>query len=111
MVIQDSVRNQSWRLGILRHVEEVTHNVAKTCRYFGISRTAYYRWLERYQKYGEEGLLDRSRRPKHSPRVTKPVIIAKIIYLRHIILDIGKLWSTSSGTMISMSAALASGGS
>jgi transposase-like protein len=61
---QDTVKNQRWRWGILRHVEEVTNNVAKTCRYYGVSRTVYYRWLEKYQKYGEEGLLDRSRRPR-----------------------------------------------
>jgi len=82
MFVQEAVRHQRWRLGILRHAEEVTHNVAKTCRYFGISRTAYYRWLERYQKEGEEGLFARSSRPKHSPRVTEPDVIAKIIYLR-----------------------------
>jgi len=34
-------RNQRWRLGIIRHAEEVTHNVAKTCRYFGKSRNAF----------------------------------------------------------------------
>ena len=33
------LRNQRWRLGIIRHAEDVTHNVAKTCRYFGISRS------------------------------------------------------------------------
>ncbi|MCK4431976.1 MAG: transposase, partial [Candidatus Aminicenantes bacterium] len=75
-------RNQRWRLCIIRHAEEVTHNIAKTCRYFGISRTAFYRWYERYKKYGEEGLKDRSRRPFHSPRGTKPEIVGKIIYLR-----------------------------
>lgn len=75
-------RNQRWRLGIIRHAEEVTHNIAKTCRYFGISRTAFYRWYERYKKYGEEGLKDRSRKPFHSPRGTRPEIVAKIIYLR-----------------------------
>jgi transposase InsO family protein len=69
-------------VGVIHHFEEVTHNVSKTYRYFGISRTAYYRWLERYQKNGEEGLFDRSRRPQHSPRVTEPDIKAKIIYLR-----------------------------
>jgi len=57
------LRNQKWRLGIIRHAEEVTHNIAKTCRYFGISRTAFYKWYERYQNYGVEGLKDRSRRP------------------------------------------------
>jgi hypothetical protein len=30
------------RLAMPRHVEEVTGNVAMTCRYFGISRQAYY---------------------------------------------------------------------
>jgi hypothetical protein len=30
------------RLAVLRHVEEVTGNVAMTCRYFGISRQLYY---------------------------------------------------------------------
>lgn len=38
MIKCDSVRNQKWRLGVLKHYEEVTHNISKTCRYFGISR-------------------------------------------------------------------------
>jgi len=32
------------RLAVLRHAEEVTGNVALTCRYFGISRQLYYTW-------------------------------------------------------------------
>jgi transposase-like protein len=47
MLEKQILRNQKWRLGIIRHVEEVTKNVAKTCRYFGISRAAFYRWYER----------------------------------------------------------------
>ena len=82
MVNQDPLSNQKWRLGVIRHFEEVTQNVSKTCRYFGISRNAFYKWQRRYCEFGEEGLLDRSRRPVHSPRTTKPDIIAKIIYLR-----------------------------
>ena len=35
MVNHDPIRNQKWRLGVVRHVEEVTHNVSKTCRYYG----------------------------------------------------------------------------
>ena len=52
------------RLAVLRHVEEVTGNVAMTCRYFGISRQLYYTWLRRYRADGLEGLRDRSCRPK-----------------------------------------------
>jgi transposase len=82
MVNLDHLRNQKWRLGIIRHFEEVTHNVSKTCRYFGISRNAFYKWQRRYVECGEEDLIDRSRRPIHSSRATKPEILAKIIYLR-----------------------------
>ena len=79
---KEILRNQRRRWGIIRHAEEVTQNVAKTCQYFGFSRTAFYRWHERYQKYGEEGLKDRSHRPLYNPRAAKPEIVAKIVYLR-----------------------------
>ena len=39
-------------------------NAAKTCRYFGISRQTYYKWLKRYIKYGKQGLVNQSKRPK-----------------------------------------------
>jgi len=56
MLRNEILRSQKWRLGIIRHTKEATHNIDKTCQYFGISRTAFYRWYERYRKYGEEGL-------------------------------------------------------
>ena len=70
------------RLAVLRHAEEVTGNVALTCRYFGISRQLYYIWLRRYRAEGLEGLRARSRRPKSSPRATRTEIVGKILYLR-----------------------------
>ena len=82
MTEKEISRNQKWRLGFIRHAEEITKNVAKTCRYFGITRTTFYRWYRRYQNDGLEGLKDLSRRQFHSPHATRPEIIAKIIYLR-----------------------------
>lgn len=70
------------RLAVLRHVEEVTGNVAMTCRYFGISRPTYYTWLNRYEKEGVDGLRDRSKRPRTSPNATRADVIEKIIHLR-----------------------------
>jgi transposase InsO family protein len=70
------------RLAVLRHVEEVTGNVALTCRYFGISRQLYYTWLRRYQADGPEGLRPRSRRPMTSPNATHTEVVGKILYLR-----------------------------
>ena len=69
------------RLAIIRHAEEVTGSVAKTCRYYGISRACFYKWRERYED-GTEGLRDRSKRPHFSPKATKQEVIGKIIYLR-----------------------------
>ena len=51
------------RLAILHHAEEVTGNVSATCRYYGISRQCFYKWRNRFDELGEEGLRDRSSRP------------------------------------------------
>lgn len=72
----------AWLLRILQHAEGEPRYVAQTCRYFGISRTAFYRWKKRYDKYGEAGLADRSRAPHDSPRATSPAVVSKILHLR-----------------------------
>jgi len=82
MFENDILRNQRKRLSIIRHFEEVTHNVSETCRYYGISRMAFYRWYHRYLELGIDGLKDRSRRPHHSPRATRIEVLAKLLYLR-----------------------------
>ena len=52
------------RLAILRHAEEITGNVALTCRSDGISRQCFYTWRRRYDAHGLDGLRDRSHRPR-----------------------------------------------
>lgn len=39
---RDILSKAQHRLRILKHAEEITHNVAKTCRYYGIARNKYY---------------------------------------------------------------------
>jgi hypothetical protein len=60
------------RLRWIEYYEKVK-DVTKTCRYFGISRTTFYKWLKRYQKDGLKGLLDRPKTPlrKRAPTVRK----------------------------------------
>lgn len=70
------------RLAIIRDAQEVTRNVAKMCRYYGITRTACYRWLRRYEAGGLEALKDGSSRPHRSPRTTRAEVVGKIVYLR-----------------------------
>ena len=39
---REQQRKVKHRLAIIRHAQEVTGNVAQTCRYYGISRQVYY---------------------------------------------------------------------
>ena len=70
------------RLAVLHHAEEVTGNVAATCRCYGISRPTFYKWRNRYEELGPDGLRNRSSRLHHSPRATRSEVVAKIVYLR-----------------------------
>jgi transposase InsO family protein len=47
-------------------------SVRELCRRFGISPPTGYKWLARYATDGAAGLADRSRRPHHAPRQTRP---------------------------------------
>lgn len=46
------------------------------------SRKWFYKWLNRYLEFGEDGLKDQSRRPKNSPNKTNPGIEQLIINIR-----------------------------
>jgi len=72
-------KNAARRLAIIRHAQEVSGNVALTCRYYGISRQVFYTWLRRYQADGCRGPADRSRRPLICPHETPAEVVGKII--------------------------------
>lgn len=52
------------------------------CREFGVSRQTGYVWLKRYQSAGAAGMVERSRRPHHSPKRTGAEVEAKVVALR-----------------------------
>jgi transposase InsO family protein len=66
---------------ILKHAE-ATRQVAKTCRYFGVGRSSFYRWRAAYRKYGDAGLMNRPPIPKHHANRTPIEIEDKVLYLR-----------------------------
>lgn len=82
MTKHEQVRLVSWRLKVLQHASDVTQNVARTCRHFGISRKTFYKWQARHTAHGTAGLADRSRVPRTSPRATPPEVVSKVLYLR-----------------------------
>ena len=59
------------KLRILRHAEATGH-VAKTCRYFGVGRSSFYRWRQAYADSGEAGLINAPPIPKWHANRTSP---------------------------------------
>ncbi len=105
-------RRAAHRLAVIRHAQEVTGNVSKTCRYYGITRQAYYKWLRRYEAGGIAALRDGSSRPHTSPNATQAEVVGKVVYLRQTFTS-GRTRSrcTWRATTISCSARQGYGGS
>ena len=82
MTKADQTRLATWRFKVLQQAAGCPRNVARTCRHFGISRQAFYKWKRRYEHHGEAGLGDRPRTPHRSPRSTPREVVSKILYLR-----------------------------
>jgi transposase InsO family protein len=59
-------------------------NMSQLCREFEISRPTGYLWLKRYQEADKSltAVVERSRRPKNSPRQTRPELEARVMALR-----------------------------
>lgn len=57
-------------------------NIRHLCRSFGISSATAYKWLHRFESEGAQGLVDRSRRPQHSPTRTAVEMEETVTQLR-----------------------------
>lgn len=69
------------KLKVLRQAEKTGH-VARTCRYFGVGRSSFYRWKAAYDQCGEAGLVNEKPIPKNPANQTPPEIVEKVLYLR-----------------------------
>ena len=58
------------------------HSVTDLCNLFGISRKTGYKWINRGEAGGVDGLQDRTRKPHCSPRKTQSKVEHEIIALR-----------------------------
>jgi transposase InsO family protein len=79
----------SWMVRGLQHARvefvmiarEADANMSETCRRFGISRKTGYKWLDRYETSGLDGLVERSRRPKSSPLQLSGDVVVDLVKL------------------------------
>src|SRR4051812_30454056 len=58
------------RIALVHYVRTQHHSVADAAREFGVSRKTANKWLAVYDEHPDQQLLDRSRRPGHSPDKT-----------------------------------------
>jgi transposase-like protein len=74
-----AVQRLKWYAYALEH----KHNISRTCRHFGIARSTFLRWAERFDPSNPDTLEETSRRP-HTVRVpeTDPQAIEHIRLLR-----------------------------
>lgn len=64
-------------------------NVAAFCRAHGCSRTAFYKWRQRFLAGGVDGLQERSRRPLSSPGQTRAEVEELVLRRRKQLLEQG----------------------
>jgi transposase InsO family protein len=77
---ESSVVEERLRFVVLAHRRE--RPMAELCAEFGISRQTGYTWLERYARGGVKQVVERSRRPLHSPRRTSSEVEEAVVALR-----------------------------
>jgi len=71
------------RIRFVVRAEADKEPLAALCREFGIARPTGYRWLKRYREAGSmEAVVERSRRPAHSPVRTETVQEERVEVLR-----------------------------
>jgi transposase InsO family protein len=68
------------RVALLALAKE-TGNVAAACRSFGVSRTRYYEWKNRAERYGLEALMPKARRIPQMPSATPTHVVERLLTL------------------------------
>jgi transposase InsO family protein len=70
------------RMRFVMAVEEREEAFAAVCRRFRISRKTGYKWLDRYEEAGVEGLIDRSRAPLSHPQAVTEAVAERCLAVR-----------------------------
>lgn len=85
MTLDESILGM--RLRVMRRAHELG-NVSAACAEAGISRTLFYRWRERFERYGPDGLHPRRRqaRPGRPPQIAP--------HIERLVLGLALAWPT-----------------
>ena len=70
------------RLEFVHEYQTELFTMTELAAQYGISRKTGYKWLERFEVDGLDGLRDQSRRPRASPHATDPDLVDALVALR-----------------------------
>ncbi|MDR7492366.1 MAG: helix-turn-helix domain-containing protein [Armatimonadota bacterium] len=76
MTLEDSILAQ--RLRVMRRAHELG-SVTAACREAGISRTLFYRWRKRFERYGPDGLHPRRRQARRGRPPQIPPHVERLV--------------------------------
>src|SRR5437764_4415850 len=76
MTLDDSVHGMRLRV---MHRAQVLGNVSAVCREVGISRTLFYRWRKRFERYGVDGMHPRRQRARRGRPVQVPAEVERLV--------------------------------
>lgn len=70
------------RIRLIALWNEGERTVAELSREFGVSRKTIYKWVERYEAAGAEGLAARTTAAWHHPHATSEDVVSALVELR-----------------------------
>src|SRR5512138_977542 len=79
----------SERIEFVEQAQQAGVNLSALCREYGISRKTAYKWLKRARAQGRAGLVDQSRRPRHSPGQSQAALESQVLAVRQAYPDWG----------------------
>jgi transposase InsO family protein len=82
VVHRNAPLTETGRLRLARCIVEDGWPVARAAERFQVSRPTATRWAARYREHGPAGMVDRSSRPRRSPRRTPQPMVRRIVHLR-----------------------------
>ena len=83
MNLHSKAKLSPWsRAEMVKRIVDLHQPVAEVAAAFGVSERTAYKWLARFRAEGSSGLLDRSSRPRCSPRTLHPFRVARVLALR-----------------------------
>jgi transposase len=70
------------RFRFVQDWESEDWSMAELCRFYGVTRTTGYKWIDRYDRGGLEALRDQSRAPQRHPNEVSAELEELVITLR-----------------------------